>query len=68
MEKSKKVFGCMLLIVIVFAVYMISFGITSAIIYGICWAFELRFSFKIAFGIWLVLILIKSLFNNKTKN
>lgn len=68
MEKIDKVFGCMLLIAIVFAMYVISFGITSAIIYGICWAFELKFSFKIAFGIWLVLILIKRLFNNKTKN
>lgn len=40
----------------------ISFGITSAFIYGICWAFNFMFSWKIAFGIWLLMILLSSVF------
>lgn len=38
----------------------ISFAITALLVKGICWAFGLAFSFKIAFGVWLVLFLIKT--------
>lgn len=45
--------------IIVIAVFVgISFSITGLIVKGICWAFGFVFSWKIAFGVWLVLILL----------
>ena len=40
----------------------ISFGISAALVYGICWAFNLTFTWKIAFGVWLVLSLLSGFF------
>lgn len=40
----------------------ISFGIVSAIFYGICWAFGLAFTWKIAVGIWLTYLLFSAVF------
>lgn len=39
-----------------------SFGLTGLIIKGICWAFHKAFSWRLAFGIWLILGLIGSIF------
>lgn len=39
-----------------------SFGLTGLIIKGICWAFHKTFSWRLAFGVWLVLGLISSVF------
>lgn len=39
----------------------LSFLLTAGIIAGICWAFSLAFSWKLAVGVYLVLILIKSI-------
>ena len=38
-----------------------SFGITALLVKGICWAFGLAFSLKIAFGVWLILFLVRTL-------
>lgn len=38
----------------------LSFAIVSAIIYGICWAFKLMFTWRFAFGIWLILLIMRS--------
>lgn len=38
----------------------ISFGVLGLIVKGICWAFKLTFSWRMAFGIWLVMALIGS--------
>ena len=40
----------------------ISFGIVSAIFYGICWAFGIVFTWKIAVGIWLTYLLFSRIF------
>lgn len=45
----------------------LSFVATSAIIYGICWAFSLPFSLKYAFGLWLVLWLASGVFKRSGK-
>ena len=42
--------------------FSISFGITALIFKGICWAFSLAFSWKVAFGIWLIMILVGKYF------
>lgn len=43
--------------------FSISFGITALIFKGICWAFSLTFSWKVAFGIWLIMILVRNIFS-----
>ena len=45
----------------------LSFVATSAIIYGICWAFKLTFAWRYAFGIWLILLLIGGIFERGGK-
>jgi hypothetical protein len=42
----------------------LSFVLTSAIIYGICWAFRLTFAWRYAFGVWLVLLILRSIFRS----
>ena len=46
----------------------LSFVLTSAIIYGICWAFKLTFAWRYAFGIWLILLLVGGIFERGGKN
>lgn len=40
----------------------ISFFVTAGIIWLICWAFSLTFSWKITFGIWLIILIINNIF------
>ncbi len=56
------VIGIVTTLIIVAICYGISFGITGLIIKGICWAFGFAFSWKLAFGIWLILALIGGVF------
>lgn len=56
------VIGIIIFLVILAICYGISFGITGLIIKGICWAFGFAFSWKLAFGIWLILALVGSVF------
>lgn len=56
------VVGIIVFLVILVICYGISFGITGLIIKGICWAFGFAFSWKLAFGIWLILALVGSVF------
>lgn len=44
----------------------IGFAITAGIVKLICWAFGFTFSWKIAFGFWLILLLLGG-FNVKIK-
>lgn len=52
----------MIILGIAFVAMMLalSFALTSAIIYGICWAFKLVFTWRFAFGIWLILLIMRS--------
>lgn len=51
--------------IIAILVYLaLSFGFTSLLLYLACWAFGLAFSWKIAFGVWVVMALIRSCFNS----
>lgn len=40
--------------------YAIMFGITALIVKGICWAFDFAFTWKLAVGVWLILILLRT--------
>lgn len=53
---------------LVLVVYAVSFFVTAGILWLICWAFALTFTWKIAIGIWLVLILARSVFQVTVKN
>lgn len=52
----------LIVIGIIFAIAS-SFGMTALIYYGICWAFEWTFTWKCAFGVWLVLSLVSMVSN-----
>lgn len=54
--------GIVVTLVIVAICCGISFGITGLIIKGICWVFGFAFSWKLAFGIWLILGIAGSIF------
>ena len=56
------VIGIIVTLIILAIFYGISFGITGLIIKGICWAFGFAFSWKLAFGIWLILALVGRVF------
>ena len=56
-----------IIFIIVFAMAL-SLGIWSGIIYLICLCFDLTFSWKIAIGIWLVSLLVGSVFKTTTNN
>lgn len=56
-----------LLALLVLVVYAVSFFVTAGILWLICWAFALTFTWKIAIGIWLVLILARSVFQVTVK-
>lgn len=55
-------FGMGCLIFLVAAV--ISWAITAAIVWAICALFKLTFSLAIATGIWLIMVLLKSVFSS----
>ncbi len=54
----KKVIATTLVILLAIA---FGFGITSGLVYGICWAFGFDFTWKIAVGIYLVLVMVKAI-------
>lgn len=56
------VIGIIVTLIILVVFYGISFGITGLIIKGICWAFGFAFSWKLAFGIWLMMALVGTVF------
>ena len=64
----KVAFGILIGAIVVLGCYAISFGITALIFKGICWAFSLAFSWKVAFGIWLIMMLVKGLFDGSKNN
>ena len=63
----EKIIAIILGVAIFVGVLALSFVLTSAIIYGICWAFKLTFAWRYAFGIWLILLLIGGIFERGGK-
>lgn len=47
-------------VVILAICLLLSFGVTALIVKGVCWAFGFVFTWKLAFGIWLVIALVSS--------
>lgn len=55
-------FGCLAGALILLALYAASYIITIGLIYLICLCFGLAFSWLIATGIWLVLVILAGVF------
>ena len=60
-------FGCLLAIVAFAAVASLSWIITCGIVYLITLCFSLEFSWLVATGIWLLMILLKDIFSRVWK-
>ena len=59
--------GCLIIMGFILAIASLEFLFTAGIIYLITWCFGLAFSWKIAFGIWLVMLLLTSIFRGGKK-
>lgn len=46
----------------------VSFGFTALLVYAACWAFAFTFTWKIAFGVWAVLLLVRGIFSVTVTN
>lgn len=64
----EKIIAIILGVAIFVGILALSFALTSAIIYGICWAFKLTFAWRYAFGVWLILLLARSVFKRGGKD
>ena len=54
----------LVLIAIVVAFVAASFFISAGLIWLIAWAFDLIFTWKAAFGMWLILLLVSGVFKS----
>ncbi len=55
-------FAFLVAVLAVLATCVISFFGTALLIWLICWAFALTFSWKITFGIWIIICILRSIF------
>ena len=63
----EKCLAWLVVAVLMVGMVALSYGITTAIFYGVCWAFGFTFSFKTAFGLWLGICLFNIAFNGLGK-
>lgn len=56
---------CLVYLIILAFVIGLSLAITAGLIYLICLCFGLAFSWPVAIGIWLVIILLRSIFSKE---
>ena len=54
-----------MLLISLLLILAIDYAILAAILYAICWCLSIAFSWKIALGIWLIIIVIKLCFGKK---
>ena len=54
-------------IIFLLAFFVLSFLFDALIIKGICWAFGLAFNWKLAFGIWLIIVSLCLMFRSFSK-
>ena len=60
----KKVLAVLLALVIFVIIGLVDFGIIAGFYFAICWAFGLTFTWKIAFGVWVIVVLIHNIVRN----
>ena len=52
---------------ILIASMLLSFGVVAGIAWLICWAFSIRYSLRVIFGVWIIWILVANLIKSKKK-
>lgn len=57
----------LVILLILIALYGAFFLFTAGLVYVLSWAIGFTFSWKLSFGIWIILIVIKHIFNTETK-
>ena len=58
--------GCLLATIVFFGLCGISWIITCGLVYLVTLCFDWTFSWRIATGVWLLLIVINSIFKNRS--
>lgn len=56
--------GCLAIIVMFLAILVIDFLCTAGLLWLICWAFNLVFSWKIVFGVLAVIAILQAIFKS----
>lgn len=48
------------LFVVLFIAFMVAldFAVSALLVKGVCWAFGFTFSWKLAFGVWLIILIV----------
>ena len=54
--------GCLIVLIALVGVAILDFALVAVIVKGVCWAFGFAFSWKIAFGVWLIVLLLHAVF------
>lgn len=68
-EKIGKGFVVTIFVILLLAaIYAISWAITIGVIYLICLCFGIEFKLLVATGIWLIICILKSIFNVTVKS
>lgn len=62
-----KVLAVLIVVLIGLGLVGLSFLFSAGIIWLICWAFSLTFTWKAAFGFWLLLLLVSGVFKANVK-
>lgn len=60
-KEIKKMKNIIITIIGILLGFVISYGTTAALVYLVCWAFGISFSFKLALGVWAIICLISSI-------
>ena len=55
-RRKKKMYDIACITVGLILAIAVSFAIVAGIVFGVCQAFKLNFSLRIAFGVWLILV------------
>ena len=54
--------GCLIALLIFIVAMVVDFLVTSGLVWLVCFAFGLIFSWKVVIGIWAVVILLQAIF------
>lgn len=55
----KAVLECVIFILVFAGLLGMSFAVTAVLVWAVCWCFEIEFSWKIAAGVWIVILALK---------
>ena len=53
-------------IIVLVLIFGLDFILTAGILFLICWCFQIAFTWKLAFGIWLITLLLAGIFKARS--